>query len=317
MTRKKTHEEFVMQINNLVGNNIYEFLDHYKGIEEPIRTRHIPCGYVWYPRPNDLLSNRNKNQERCPFCNQKIKLTTEKFQELVSNIVGNEYEVIGEYKSKHTKIEIHHIVCKTTYKVTPNHFLYGNRCPYCSGNLKRNTGAFSKLLLELGNGEYELKSEYVNAHTNVVIHHKTCLHDYNVSPNNFICGQRCPYCNKISKGEQRIADLLVCNGLSYVYQYSFKDCRYEKPLPFDFAIFDKGILSYLIEYDGIQHFEPVDFAGKGEEWAVEMFKQNQIKDNIKNEYCKNNNIVLLRIPYWEFDNIEKILNSHSKLLVVN
>ena len=61
-------------------------------------------------------------------------------------------------------------------------------------------------------------------------------------------------------------------------------------------------LIVCIEYDGIQHFEPIErFGGK------EEFSRTKIRDNIKTQYCKDNNIKLIRIPYWDFDNIEMIL----------
>lgn len=62
-----------------------------------------------------------------------------------------------------------------------------------------------------------------------------------------------------------------------------------------------------IEFDGIQHFQPVDFAGKGLKWANNNFRMIQIKDNIKNDYCKEHHINLIRIPYWEEENIGEIL----------
>ena len=58
----------------------------------------------------------------------------------------------------------------------------------------------------------------------------------------------------------------------------------------------------LIEYDGRQHFEISEYFG-----GYEGFINTKIRDTIKNIYCRNNNIDLLRIPYWEFDNIENIL----------
>ena len=84
-----------------------------------------------------------------------------------------------------------------------------------------------------------------------------------------------------------------------------------KTLPFDFYIPD---LNICIEYDGEQHFEPVDFGGKGKEYAEKRFKAQQKRDNIKTEYCKNNNIKLIRIPYWEFDNVENILKQELNIL---
>ena len=60
----------------------------------------------------------------------------------------------------------------------------------------------------------------------------------------------------------------------------------------------------IIELDGIQHFEPVEFFG-----GEEGFKSLQERDAIKTNYCKENNIDLIRIPYWEEKNIKSILTS--------
>lgn len=57
---------------------------------------------------------------------------------------------------------------------------------------------------------------------------------------------------------------------------------------------------------------PVDFANKGHEWATNLFQNNLRKDNIKNNYCKNNQIKLIRIPYFDYDNITNILASKLK-----
>jgi len=75
------------------------------------------------------------------------------------------------------------------------------------------------------------------------------------------------------------------------------DCRNKKELPFDFYLPDYNL---CIEYDGIFHYE--DIFDKPYD-----FKTGKKRDKIKTKYCKDNNINLLRIPYWEFDNIEEIL----------
>lgn len=80
--------------------------------------------------------------------------------------------------------------------------------------------------------------------------------------------------------------------------------NHKRNLIFDFAIFDKNDnLFGLIEFDGVQHFKPIEIFGGDK--ALEYTK---LRDNIKNEYCKNNNIKLLRIPYTEFKNLNDILN---------
>jgi len=78
---------------------------------------------------------------------------------------------------------------------------------------------------------------------------------------------------------------------------------------FDFYLPDYNL---CIEFNGIQHYEPIDFAGRGYDWSKENFKKIKINDKIKTKYCRNNNIPLLIIPYWKFDNIEEMLS--QKLL---
>ena len=61
-----------------------------------------------------------------------------------------------------------------------------------------------------------------------------------------------------------------------------------------------------IEYDGEQHFYPVKFGSTPNE-ALEKYKKTCLHDEIKNQYCKDNNIPLIRIPYWEKDNMQTFL----------
>jgi hypothetical protein len=68
-------------------------------------------------------------------------------------------------------------------------------------------------------------------------------------------------------------------------------------------------MNLIIEYDGIQHFEPVDFAGNGKDWAERRFFYTKICDELKTKYCKEKDIKLIRIPYTEFKNIKTILFS--------
>ena len=114
---------------------------------------------------------------------------------------------------------------------------------------------------------------------------------------------KCPNCNKISYGEYLIALCLDKYNINYDRWYSFPDCRDKQPLPFDFYLPDYNI---LIEYDGLQHYEP--------KFGEESFKKTLLHDGMKNNYCRWNNIDLLRIPYWERDNIEEILIKKLNLI---
>lgn len=124
-----------------------------------------------------------------------------------------------------------------------------------------------------------------------------------VSYNNFRTGNRCPYCYQ-SKGEYKISTILTNKNIEYEIQKGFKGCVYKKPLKFDFYLQEYNL---CIEYQGEGHYMPIDFAGKGKKWAEQSLLKNQKRDEIKRKFCKENNVYLLEIPYWDFDRIESIL----------
>jgi hypothetical protein len=101
-------------------------------------------------------------------------------------------------------------------------------------------------------------------------------------------------CN-LSKNESLIAQILNTLNFKYIQQYTFQDLtstgRECDKLPFDFAILNENKLLYLIEYDGIQHFK------SSHEWTEGGFNTTRKNDLIKNKYCFDNNIPLIRIPY--------------------
>ena len=98
-----------------------------------------------------------------------------------------------------------------------------------------------------------------------------------------------------SKGELKIGQLLIKDNINFSKEYhiNYKDKFYK----FDFAIFNQNQLQYLIEYDGIQHFENVNYFGE------DSLQNNQQRDNAKNQWCKDNNIPLIRIPYTHLKNL--------------
>ena len=110
----------------------------------------------------------------------------------------------------------------------------------------------------------------------------------------------CPRC-KSSHGEKEIEKFLIKNNLLYKSQFRIKECKNKKPLPFDFAIFKNEKLIGLIEYNGSQHYDI--------KFSKEQFLQTQLTDKIKQNFCKENNISLLTIPYTEYNSIETILKN--------
>lgn len=112
----------------------------------------------------------------------------------------------------------------------------------------------------------------------------------------------------MSETERQIANYLERLGVRYKVQYTFKGCRDKGLLPFDFAIIDEsGKVLMLIEYDGEQHSQPVNFNGEGRKNARKNFEKTKKHDKIKNNFCKRKGIKLIRIDYTERKDLYKII----------
>ena len=99
-------------------------------------------------------------------------------------------------------------------------------------------------------------------------------------------------CKITSSGEKLIKKYLEDNDVSYIPQYSISECRYSHPLRFDFALLNNGQPYAMLEYNGKQHYEPVEFFGGEEEFLV-----RQKRDEIKRKYCRKNNIIFKELKY--------------------
>lgn len=113
-------------------------------------------------------------------------------------------------------------------------------------------------------------------------------------------------CSLMSSPERIIKSILDEYGVSYERQKRFADCKSKYTLPFDFALYDdKNEIMCLIEYDGAQHFRPVDFMG-----GDAGFQSTVERDAIKDRYCKEQNIPLYRFNYKQSTSeIKQILSS--------
>lgn len=101
-------------------------------------------------------------------------------------------------------------------------------------------------------------------------------------------------CRK-SKGETKIASVLDSLQISFIQQFVFEGCKDKIPLRFDFYLPDYNA---CIEYDGIQHYKPIEYFG-----GEEHYNNIKRKEDIKNKFCAENNILLVRIPYTDYDKI--------------
>jgi len=182
-------------------------------------------------------------------------------------------------------------------------------CPFCSG---RKVDKQSSLVIK----KPELLKEW---------HSKNVISPYSVSSGSdkkvwWICskqhewlakvnhrsrGSNCPYC-KLSKGELKIENILKNKQLNFKPQYRIDDCKDKLSLPFDFAVWLSERL-YLIEYQGKQHYEITGF-GTDHDTAKSNFEIIKKHDDTKSRYCLENNIPLLKIPFWKYTDIELMVD---------
>lgn len=205
--------------------------------------------------------------------------------------------------------------CKThdvEFTTTAKYVFYDGRgCKLCTGERKRESFLLSKeevesrILSKNPNVEILNLEEYSGCGMHMVLKCKQCGTIWEqplTSIEQNSC--RCPTCQRdIPIGEKVVSNYLMQNHINFIPWYKFDDCKYKRQLSFDFAIFnDDSDLLGLIEYQGQQHYEPIDYFG-----GQDKFEKQVLNDKIKKDYCKTNNIPLLEIPYWELNNIQILL----------
>lgn len=146
---------------------------------------------------------------------------------------------------------------------------------------------------------YEVLSPYIKDGEKILIDFNCGHEPHWIRPSSLKQNHSCPVCNE-SKGEKAIREYLENNNIEFEQEYRFENCRNINLLPFDFYIPSKNL---CIEFDGEQHYRAFEYFG-----GEESFILTKIRDEIKNNYCKDNNIKLIRIPYWELDNVDRVLD---------
>lgn len=219
-----------------------------------------------------------------------------------------------EYVNAKTKLEYicpNHQECGPQY-ITYNNLKYGCGCKYCGTERTADSKrlSFDEARAIFANHDMILlDQEYINTNTPlkyICKHHKEFGVQYMSLSNAY--KQHCPHCNKI-KGEDKISHYLLANNIQFISQKSYDDLRGVGggKLSYDFYLPNFNL---LIEYQGEQHEHPVAaFGGK------EQFDIQQEHDRRKREYACVNGIELLEIWYYDFLELEHILNNKILLTI--
>lgn len=192
MARKKTHEEFVLEIKEKFDND-FQVLDEYQGAHVSIQFKHI-CGTVSLRSPATML---NSKKGICEKCSKTVSYNTNTFKEKIISLVGIEYKVLSKYVNSKTELLFYHTKCEKHFSIIPNAFLNGTRCPHCNRYRTKDTDWFKNEIKKVFGEEYTVIGNYVSSKTNISIRHK-CGEIISVKPQDILNKRRsCKKCKTI------------------------------------------------------------------------------------------------------------------------
>ena len=290
LLRERRNKEFFEIINNKFGGKFDLSNVIYTGTDSDII---IGC-----PNHGEQIVNAGQFKRTkfgCPYCGGTKKLTQEMFLNLIPESHKTEYDLSNTiYKTRQDYITVG---CKVhgEFSIKADNFIIGQGCPKCRyiKSAKAIRGNIEDILESFKithNNKYtyeEIEPFKSRIKTKIKI---ICPdHGEFIQPiDRHYKGHGCPIC-KSSKGELAIIKILEELKIDYINEYSFKDLKKEcssKPLRFDFYL---PKYNTCIEFDGRHHFEKIE--------GREKLEETLHRDNLKNDYCKINNIKLLRLNY--------------------
>lgn len=287
LASRSTTEEFIEKAKKVHGDKYnYDSLIYTTSIEYV----NIVCKKhgVFKQRANQHLSGYG-----CYACGPAHQSTTEEFIAKAIIIHENFYnydevKYMAYDKDVRLKCPYHGLFFQH-----PIVHLSGSGCPKCAririrDALMSSQTTFIECAKKIHGDFYDYsKTNYDGCKNKIIIICKK-HGEFKQTPFVHMRGSGCPRC-KMTTGEKFIYILLQNMNINFIFQKKFDGCVDVKPLKFDFYVEQHNM---VIEYDGKQHFEPIDYFG-----GVENFESIKRRDRIKNEFCSKNNIDMVRIPY--------------------
>lgn len=287
-TPRRTTDQFIKESIEIWGNKYDYSLVDYKNHDTKVKI--IYEGIIYEQIAGSHLKGLN-----CEFI-----LNKDSFIKRSNEVHKNRYDYTKvEFINGDTPVIIGYMGKDFLQK--PYSHLSGARPENYKLSVRKTTDQFIEEANIIHDNKYSyIKTDYEKNQIKIII---TCpIHgDFNQTPLSHLQGCGCPNCNE-SRGESKITKFLNRKKINYIRQHKFDDCKNIFQLPFDFYIPSKRI---CIEFDGIQHYEPIEFFG-----GVEAYNRIKLNDKIKSEYCEENFINLIRIKYDQIENIQDILSKY-------
>lgn len=298
--KNKLTLENIKNMLDKINPNIEILSNKYINSGEKLHCRCKIDGHEWLT-PWDNL----KQGKGCPKCAGTIKLTLEEIKEKLK-IINPNIEILSHtYINSNSKLKCKCKIDGYEWETSWGNISHSKNCPKCAGNAKLTLKEV-KDRLKFINPDIEILSDnYINSDSKLKCRCKIDNYKWEATWYNLNLGKGCPKCNA-SKGEKIILKYLNKNKINYISQQKYNDLLGigNRKLSYDFYLPQYNL---LIEYQGEQHKNPVDFNGKGNKEAMKRLLKQREHDKRKKEYAKLHNLELFEIWYWDFDNIEIIL----------
>lgn len=286
-------EEVQTKITKISPN--IKIIGNYVNTRTKVLCKCEKCGYEWYTTSDKLMQGRG-----CPSCSKKIKgMTLEKYQKLEAKHI----KMIGKYQGTKIPTTFKCLICGYTWKAEPYDVLNKSGCPKCHKCAKPSEDEI-QYRLDKYNLTY-IRGTYIDSTVHKMkVKCNKCGRIFEALPCNLFHGSGCPHCNK-SKGETFIEVFLTKRNIDFTPQYCIH-------LPNDssknrFIDFYIPKLNLFIEYNGIQHYTPIEYFG-----GKLQFNKQQERDMAVRKYCIDNNINLVEIPYTDTLTDEYMCNILNK-----
>lgn len=300
--KMRLEEDVLKEINDFNPN--IDFLSKYTGVDNKIKCRCKLHNIEYEATPCSL-----KKHISCPECIRIMRhaRTDDEFKKELKERYPT-IQSLSKFTGTDKPTKFKCTVCGYEWTAQPNRLLNVNKdecgCPRCKGKHYKITEDDLRERISKASPNTEYISGFIHVADKAIFKCKVCGYEWESLVGNILGGTGCPKC-KMSKGEIKIGQYLDAHNIKYRTQHIFDDCKNKYTLRFDFYLPE---FNCCIEYDGIQHFKYCTFGAKNR--TAEELVVIQERDKIKDEYCKEKSIDLIRIPYTDFDNIEKILDKY-------
>lgn len=304
---KKSNTEAFIEKSNLKHKNRFNYSkSNYVNSQTKVI---VICenNHEFLVRPDMHLSRGHG----CRICyNESMYKDNDAFKKQIEEIFPEKYTYeLVDYKGVYDKVKI---ICKEhgAFTKSPNTLIKGRGCNKCYKNGKLDIELFIEKANIIHKNRYLYdKSVYVNSRTKIDI---VCKKHgvFSQLSNNHLRGHGCNKCNR-SFGEIEIENFLEENNIEYKTEYTFDDLRYRYPLRFDFVVTEYNNIKYLIEFNGKQHYNYYPNFHNSENDFIE----SKERDQLKIDYCLDNNIKLYIIRYDENlnEHLQKIIKENEDI----